>query len=237
MFQLTAGSDFFHRLQHSWTIGYGHYPNGEKCGCLHDVGSLGRYSLAAGSPQPWARCGGPRPRSSWRSTPASSGGRAQDHVRRGNPDREYDLLLTRRLTLQPWLETSAAVQEVKAHGVGSGFNDVVLDLRLRYEIRRQFAPYVGLSWNWKLGRTGDLSEDDRVTAVVAGVRWWLWPGVSGHRGPRRVSSTGACNAGLDRQTSIDSPSRRPGGRGRGATPCTRRRAWPSSAPGARDSRR
>jgi len=86
---------------------------------------------------------------------------------------EYDLLFTQRLILQPRLETNAAVQEVKEYGVGSGFNDVVLDLRLRYEIRRQFAPYIGISWHRKLGRTADLAEDETFTAVVAGVRWWL----------------------------------------------------------------
>ncbi|MHB8763684.1 MAG: copper resistance protein B [Deferrisomatales bacterium] len=86
---------------------------------------------------------------------------------------EYDLLLTQRTILQPRLETSAAVQEVEEYGVGSGFNAVVLGLRLRYEIRRQFAPYVGLSWNRKLGRTADLAEDEAFTALVAGVRFWL----------------------------------------------------------------
>lgn len=86
---------------------------------------------------------------------------------------EYDLLLTQRLILQPRLETNAAVQEVGDYGVGSGVNDVILGLRLRYEIRREFAPYVGVSWNRKLGKTADMAEDEQFTAVVAGIRAWL----------------------------------------------------------------
>ncbi|MDQ2780713.1 MAG: copper resistance protein B, partial [Pseudomonadota bacterium] len=50
-------------------------------------------------------------------------------------------------------------------------------LRLRYEISRQFAPYVGVSWNAKFGRTADLAkesgQDKRDTRFVAGVRFWF----------------------------------------------------------------
>ncbi|MDZ7830734.1 MAG: copper resistance protein B [Desulfobacterales bacterium] len=58
---------------------------------------------------------------------------------------EYDLLLTQRLIVQPRLETALAVQEVEEYGIGQGFNDITLGLvRLRYEIRREFAPYIGV---------------------------------------------------------------------------------------------
>lgn len=90
---------------------------------------------------------------------------------------EYDLLLTQRLIVQPRLETSLAVQEVEEYGVGQGFNDITLGLRLRYEIRREFAPYIGVSWTRKLGETADLAEkegeDTDVTAFVAGIRFWF----------------------------------------------------------------
>lgn len=86
---------------------------------------------------------------------------------------EYHLLLTQRLILQPRLETGAALQSDEEVGVGSGVNDVVLGLRLRYELRRELAPYVGFTWNRKLGRSADLAEDEAFTAVVAGVRFWL----------------------------------------------------------------
>ena len=90
---------------------------------------------------------------------------------------EYELLLTQRLILQPRLETEIAGQEVEKFGVGEGFNDIELGLRLRYEIRREFAPYIGVSWTRLLGNTADFArrEGDEVDnlAFVVGVRlWW-----------------------------------------------------------------
>ena len=89
---------------------------------------------------------------------------------------EYDLLLSQRLILQPRFETSIALQEVEAYGVGQGINDIELGVRLRYEIRREFAPYVGFSWSRKLGETADLAEDEGeeigVASFVAG--FWFW---------------------------------------------------------------
>lgn len=90
---------------------------------------------------------------------------------------EYDLLLTQRLILQPRMATDFAVQEVEAFGVGQGFNSISLGLRLRYEIRREFAPYIGLVWLRKLGETADLAraegEDREDLSVVTGVRFWF----------------------------------------------------------------
>ncbi len=90
---------------------------------------------------------------------------------------EYDLLLTQRLILQPRFETGVAVQEVKEYGVGQGVNDIELGLRLRYEIRREYAPYIGVSWSRKLGETADLAEsegeDVGVTSFVVGVKFWF----------------------------------------------------------------
>ena len=90
---------------------------------------------------------------------------------------EYDLLLSQKLILQPRLETGLALQEVEEHGVGRGFTDLELGLRLRYEIRREFAPYIGVSWSRQLGETADLAreegEEAAVTRFVAGVRFWF----------------------------------------------------------------
>lgn len=90
---------------------------------------------------------------------------------------EYDLLLTQRLILQPRAELNFAVQDVSSYGVGSGVSTVEAGLRLRYEIRRQFAPYVGISWRRKLGDTADFAretgEDVGVLSLVAGVRLWF----------------------------------------------------------------
>jgi copper resistance protein B len=89
---------------------------------------------------------------------------------------EYDLLLTQRLIAQPRLEVNVAAQEVKKFGVGEGFNDVELGLRLRYEIRRQFAPYIGVSWTRLLGESAALARREGspvdTVAFVVGVRLW-----------------------------------------------------------------
>ena len=88
----------------------------------------------------------------------------------------YALLFTQRLILEPELEVGAAVQEVPEWGVGSGVGDLGLGLRLRYEIRRKFAPYVGYSWNRRFGETADFARADGEpvsgAAFVFGVRMW-----------------------------------------------------------------
>jgi len=93
-----------------------------------------------------------------------------------NIEAEYDLLLSQRLILQPRFETNIAVQEVEELNIGSGINDIELGLRLRYEIRREFAPYIGVSWSRKLGNTADMAEADgeniNATSFVAGI--WFW---------------------------------------------------------------
>lgn len=89
---------------------------------------------------------------------------------------EYDWLLTQRLILQPRFETSYAFDEVREFGIGEGLNGVTAGLRLRYEIRREFAPYVGVTWFRRFGDSADLARaggaDVDAAAVVAGVRFW-----------------------------------------------------------------
>lgn len=89
----------------------------------------------------------------------------------------YDMLLTQRLILQPEIEMNLAAQTVEEWGVGSGLTDLSAELRLRYEFRREFAPYVGASWFERFGETADLarSTGDRVVelTVLAGFRIWF----------------------------------------------------------------
>lgn len=84
---------------------------------------------------------------------------------------EYELLLAQRLVLQPSLETNIAIQQVEDFGIGSGFNDIELGLRLRYEITRNFAPYIGVNWTRLLGDTADFAKEegesiDEVSGVL-----------------------------------------------------------------------
>ncbi|HKP14238.1 MAG TPA: copper resistance protein B [Blastocatellia bacterium] len=89
----------------------------------------------------------------------------------------FDVLLSQRLILQPRLEANLAVQRDEAMGVGSGLNDTDLGLRLRYEVRREFAPYVGVTWLQSYGGTkallGREGEDARRVSFVAGARVWF----------------------------------------------------------------
>ncbi|MDG4866595.1 copper resistance protein B [Guyparkeria sp. 1SP6A2] len=90
---------------------------------------------------------------------------------------EYDFRLTQKLVLQPRFGTMIAFDEVEEFGVGQGINHVKLGLRLRYEIKREFAPYVGVSWNRKLGDTADLVRaeggDPSDLRLLGGVRMWF----------------------------------------------------------------
>lgn len=90
---------------------------------------------------------------------------------------EYDLFLTQRLILQPRLELNFAASADEAIGIGRGFFDSVAELRLRYEFRREFAPYIGLSWGGDFGDTADFREnpedDSRELSLVAGFRMWF----------------------------------------------------------------
>lgn len=89
----------------------------------------------------------------------------------------YDQQLTQRLILQPRFEFDAAVQKDRSFGVGSGLNKTELGLRLRYEVKREFAPYVGVSWTQSYGNTKRLAraegEDTSLVSIVAGVRMWF----------------------------------------------------------------
>lgn len=89
----------------------------------------------------------------------------------------YDQRITQRLILQPRVEANFALQDVPESGIGSGLSDVELGLRLRYEVVKEFAPYVGVEWAKKTGDTARFAraagEDANVTSFVAGIRFWF----------------------------------------------------------------
>ena len=90
---------------------------------------------------------------------------------------EYDLLLTNRLVLQPLVQLDLYGKEDPATGTGSGLSEMEAGLRLRYEIRRELAPYVGVAWQRRFGDTADLAraagEEIEDTRLVAGLRVWF----------------------------------------------------------------
>lgn len=89
---------------------------------------------------------------------------------------EYHLLITQKLVAAPRVELNAALQEVPGWGIGTGINDVDLGLRLRYEFRREFAPYVGFAWRRQVGGSAEFAraggEDVSEGVFVAGLRVW-----------------------------------------------------------------
>ena len=89
---------------------------------------------------------------------------------------EYDLRFTQRLLLQPRLELNYAFADDAAVAAGKGLRDASFGLRLRYEIRREFAPYIGVEWHKAYRNTAPYldqqgNERDSVN-IVAGVRIW-----------------------------------------------------------------
>ncbi len=90
---------------------------------------------------------------------------------------EYEFLLTQRLILQPRTELNFAAQDVPTLGVGAGLSTAELGARLRYEVRREIAPYIGVSWSRSVGQTADFArlagENVQSTSFVAGLRLWF----------------------------------------------------------------
>jgi copper resistance protein B len=89
----------------------------------------------------------------------------------------YDLRFTQRIILEPRVEVNLEAQDVPELGVGAGLSDIEVGLRLRYEVRREFAPYVGVYYERKFGDTADFAraagEDRDDLRVVLGLRAWF----------------------------------------------------------------
>lgn len=90
---------------------------------------------------------------------------------------EYEFMFTQRLVLSPEVEVNLYSEDDPDHGIGSGLSDLQAGLRLRYEIRREFAPYVGVNWVKLFGDTADFARDEGASTSdvqwVAGVRAWF----------------------------------------------------------------
>ena len=89
----------------------------------------------------------------------------------------YDQRITQRLILQPRVELNLAAQNVPENRIGSGLSNAELGLRLRYEIKREFAPYIGVSYDRKFGDTARFARADSgrasATSLVLGIRTWF----------------------------------------------------------------
>ncbi|MCC7126400.1 MAG: copper resistance protein B [Acidobacteria bacterium] len=90
---------------------------------------------------------------------------------------EYELLITNRLVLQPLVEFEVYGRADPERHIGAGLSTADVGLRLRYEFKRELAPYIGVVWNRKFFGTADRARaaDHTVNDArfVAGLRWWM----------------------------------------------------------------
>lgn len=90
---------------------------------------------------------------------------------------EIDQRITQRLILQPRAEVNLSAQDVPELGIGAGVDSLEAGLRLRYEFTREFAPYIGVEREWKLGQSADYArlarEDPGMTSYVVGALLWF----------------------------------------------------------------
>jgi len=89
----------------------------------------------------------------------------------------HDIRVTQRFVVEPEIELDLAMQDVPELGIGAGFDKLELSARARYEITRNLAPYVGVSWERKLGDSARFArlEDEKpsVVSFVVGIRAWF----------------------------------------------------------------
>lgn len=90
---------------------------------------------------------------------------------------EYDLRVTQRVILQSRAEINLSAEDIPEFAIGAGVSTMQVGARLRYEIRREFAPYVGVEWTSGVGATRDMLEargdEPDSTRVIIGVRTWF----------------------------------------------------------------
>ena len=87
-------------------------------------------------------------------------------------DAEYEALLTQKLILTPSLEADFYTKDDPEMNLGSGLSSIEAGLRLRYEFVREFAPYIGVTWEKTFGNTSDYNPIDE-TSLMVGVRFWF----------------------------------------------------------------
>ncbi len=90
---------------------------------------------------------------------------------------EVDQRITQRLILQPRMEANLSAQDIPVLGIGAGLDQIEVGARLRYELKREFAPYIGIEQSWRTGAGADFArargEGISATSLLAGIRFWF----------------------------------------------------------------
>jgi copper resistance protein B len=135
-----------------------------------------RQDFRPGDPQTWVAVGVQGLAPQWFEVEATGyvGAGGRTHARF---EIEYDLLLTNRLVLQPLAELEMYGKADPERGIGAGLSSIETGLRLRYEFRREFAPYVGFTLHRKLFGTADRAraggEGLGSARLAFGLRTWF----------------------------------------------------------------
>ena len=135
-----------------------------------------RHDFGEGPDRTWAAFGVQGLAPYWFDTEATlyvgQGGRTAARLQL-----EYEELLTQRLILQPKVELNLYGRNDPQRGIGSGLSEAEFGLRLRYEIRREIAPYIGVVFRQRYGRTADFARAEGRHAddlqLVAGLHAWF----------------------------------------------------------------
>ena len=141
-----------------------------------DVVAGVRQDFRPGSPQTWAAFGVQGLAPYWFEIEATGyvGASGRTHARF---EVEYELLFTNRLMLQPLFEAEVFGKSDPERGIGAGLSTTDLGFRLRYELRREVAPYIGVTWRNKWGETADFAEEAGEgtggARFVTGLRLWF----------------------------------------------------------------
>jgi copper resistance protein B len=141
-----------------------------------DLQSGVRYDVGHGPARGWAAVGIEGLAAYWFDVEATvyagEAGRTAARLRI-----EHDVLITQRLIVQPEVEANFYGKPDAAREVGSGLSDLQLGLRVRYEIRRELAPYVGVAWRRDLDAAARIARGSGAGADglqwVAGLHVWL----------------------------------------------------------------
>jgi copper resistance protein B len=135
-----------------------------------------RQDFRPGPPQTWAAVGIQGLAPYWFEVEATGyvGASGRTHAK---IEVEYELLVTNRLVVQPLVEVELVGKSDPERGMGAGLSTTDAGFRVRYEIRREFAPYVGVTWSTKWGETADFAEaageETGGARVLTGVRLWF----------------------------------------------------------------
>lgn len=135
-----------------------------------------RQDVRPGRAQTWAAVGVQGLAPYWFEVEATAyvgaSGRTQIRL-----ETEYELLLTNRLILQPLVEVEIYGKSDPERGIGAGLSTADAGLRMRYELRREIAPYVGVTWSRKFFGTTDFAKAagnrSEGARLALGVRLWF----------------------------------------------------------------